>query len=120
MEVFVMAEDGSTATVGRAAYEKRLVEATRTVLKKHRLLRRPFIMMVYVMARFPEFDYQAALADWAAYEEFGDGLQWSAARWNTEFCYWLIKTRADVPNGVAAWFAERAREVRAIADGVSA
>lgn len=119
MEAFVMAGDGSTATVGLTAYEKRLAEATRTVLEKHRLLRRPFIMMVYVMARFPEFDYQAALADWAAYEEFGDGLQWSASRWNTEFCYWLLKTRADVPNGVAAWFADRVKEVWAIADGVS-
>ena len=79
--------------------------------------RRPIVMIVFDMALSPGKPYRDALADWAAYEDYPAQ---SAHRWHAEICYWLLKDRQEVPEGVAAWFEERAKEVRRLADGVPA
>lgn len=109
-------------TAMKLAWERRCAGAAINHLwNKHRIAYKPIVMIVYDMAVSPGKPYWEALADWAAYEDFGNALlQWPACRWHSEICYRLLKAGADVPEGVAAWFAERAREVRAIADGISA
>lgn len=79
--------------------------------------RRPVTMIVFDMAVSPGKPYKDSLLDWAAYE---DEPMWTAHRWHTEICFWLLKDGQEVPDGVAAWFEEQAREVRRLADGVSA
>lgn len=108
-------------TAMKLAWERRCAAAAREVTGRCGVNYRPVVMIVFDMALSPGKPYREALADWAAYEDFGNALlQWPACRWHSEICYRLLKAGADVPEGVAAWFDERAREVRAIADGVSA
>ncbi len=73
--------------------------------------RRPIVVIVYDMALTGR-PYRDALADWAAYE---DAPALSAHRWHAEICYWLLKDRQEVTEGVAAWFEDRAKEVRRLA-----
>lgn len=97
--------------------EKRIARAVIEHMTALGANRRPIVMIVFDMAVTPGKPYRDALADWAAYE---DEPVWPADRWHTEICYWLLKSRQEVPEGVAAWFDKQVGEVLQLAGRISA
>ena len=91
--------------------ERRIAAAARTHLARIGLNYRPAVMILYCMAA-EGYDYRHCLEEWAAYE---DTPTWTPDRWHSEMCYMLLKSKAEVVGGVAAWFEEQAKEVRRLA-----
>lgn len=93
--------------------------AVRHLWEKYRITYRPIVMVVHAMALDEKRTYRQVLQDWAAYEEIQEGHHWSACRWNSEICYRLLKAGAE-PERVSDWMKQTAKEVRELADGISA
>ena len=92
----------------------------RHLWKVHGITYHPIIQIVCEMALDRSLGYDEALEEWAATELDGANFGcWPASRWHSEICYRLLKTGREITGSVADWMEERAKEVRAIADGVS-
>lgn len=87
--------------------------------QKHGITYVPIVEIITEMALDRSLRYQEALEDWATAKAEEDFFPWPSSRWHSEICYRLLKVDARVEGGAAAWMEARAKEVRAIADGVS-
>lgn len=86
----------------------------------HGITYRPIVQIVAEMALDRSLRYAEALEDWAKAKALETPCGcWPSSRWHSEICYRLLKVDARVEGGAAAWMEARAKEVRAIADGVS-
>ena len=82
---------------------------------------KPIVEVVAEMALDRSLRYWEALEEWATVKALETPCGcWPATRWHSEICYRLLKVDAKVDGGAAAWIEARAKEVRAIADGISA
>ena len=93
--------------------------AVRHLWEKSKITYRPIVMVVFAMALDDRRTYEQVLQDWADYEQIDEGHRWPASRWNSEICYRLLKAGVDTKN-VAAWMRQQAREVRELANRISA
>ena len=80
----------------------------------------PIVEIVTELALDRSLRYLEALEDWAKAKAERDAFAWPSTRWHSEICYRLLKVEANVEGGAAAWIEARAKEVRAIADGIPA
>lgn len=99
--------------------------AVQHLWQAHRITYRPIVMVVFGMALDERRTYEQVLQDWADYEQMGENHhRWPASRWHSEICYRLLKAEAEIPGGVLggipAWMQQRAKEVRELADRISA
>lgn len=93
--------------------------AVQHLWQAHRITYRPIVMVVFGMALDERRTYDQVLQDWADYEQVDEGHHWPASRWHSEICYRLLKAGADT-DSAAAWMQQRAKEVRELADRISA
>lgn len=92
--------------------------AVRHLWQEHHITYRPIVMVVFGMALDLNRSYDQVLQDWADYEDVY-GSKWSASRWHSEICYWLLQAGVET-DSVKDWMQERAKEVRQLADRVPA
>ena len=93
--------------------------AVQHLWQSHRITYRPIVMVVFGMALDERRTYEQVLQDWADYEQVGEGHHWPSSRWHSEICYRLLKAGADT-DSTAAWMQQQAKEVRELADRISA
>lgn len=93
--------------------------AVQHLWQAHRITYRPIVMVVFGMALDERRTYEQVLQDWADYEQVDEGHHWPACRWHSEICYRLLKAGVDT-DSAAAWMQQRAKEVRELADRISA
>ena len=93
--------------------------AVRHLWQSHRITYRPIVMVVFAMALDERRSYEHVLQEWAEYEQI-EGGYWPASRWHSEICYRLLKAGVDAKGDAAAWMQQQAKEVRQLADGISA
>ena len=94
--------------------------AIRHLWQKYGIAYRPIVMVVFAMACSPGAAYWDILETLAEYALDGCSLPpWPAARWHSEICYRVLKT-GDSCASAEEWLRDRAKEVRDIADGISA
>lgn len=93
--------------------------AVQHLWQAHRITYRPIVMVVHAMALDERRTYRQVLQDWAEYEEVKEGHHWSASRWHSEICYRLLRAGAE-PERVSDWMKQQAKEVRELADRISA
>lgn len=113
-----MGRKDASAEVLREARTARA--AVQHLWEAHRITYRPIVMVVFAMALYEGKSYEEALEDWADYEQVDEGHHWPASRWHSEICYRLLKAGAEAAGGVPDWMQQRAKEVRELADRVSA
>lgn len=92
--------------------------SVRHLWEAHRITYRPIVMVVHAMALDEGRTYEQVLQDWAAYEKVG-GSYWPASRWHSEICYRLLKAGVELDD-VKDWMQQQAKEVRELANGISA
>ena len=93
--------------------------AVQHLWQAHRITYRPIVMVVFGMALDERRTYEQVLQDWADYEQVDEGHHWPACRWHSEICYRLLKAGAE-PERVSDWMKQQAKEVRELADRISA
>ena len=89
--------------------------AVRHLREVHGITYGPIVMVAFAMACAPDVTYSDVLECLAQYVGGFD-----AQRWHTEICYHLLKSGTDLSSGTEQWFVDRAKEVRDIANRISA
>lgn len=79
---------------------------------------RPIVAIVSAMALNEKRSFELGLNLWAEWKAEGKPHAWPASRWRSEICYRLLKVGQTAPGGLEAWFEDRAKEVREIANRV--
>lgn len=114
----IMSRKDASAEVLREARTARA--AVRHLWEAYRITYRPIVMVVFAMALYEGKSYEEALEDWADYEQVEEGHHWPASRWHSEICYRLLATEEEAETCVHVWLTRWAKEVRELADRISA